>query len=220
MKKSIFLAVAISISVAQFANATTVTFASNASTASVVNSNLSTVATGSFVLLGTFANTNFSLGSDPSITNDWTAIQSAGGWSQFDGTKTTVTSTGAQRIGFNATDGSAAANPFNGKQAYLVIFNATTIAGATQMGIYNSVPWVFPTNTNNNPIGSDSIAFSTLTVPNGGVAISAVGATPVGSYNGSQFVLSAPTAVPEPTTFALGAMIGFAGLGMRRRQRR
>jgi len=220
MKLSLFIPLIVSLSAAPLATATTVSIGASVGAGSrlVTLQNQTTLVGGGVqILVGSFNNTNFTLGSD-TIANDWAAIQTAGQWSQFD---TGVSTNTSSKITGTATDNTATASPFNGKTIYMVIFNTSGgPSTATQMGIFQATTatpsWVFPTNLFGAP-GDSTGSLSTIDPAN---KFQAVGTTPIGSVDATHFYLAAPTAVPEPTTFALGAMIGFAGLGMRRRQRR
>ncbi len=164
-------------------------------------------------LVGTFANPgslSLSLGS---VAN----ILAAGGWSQFGSAQSISTNT----IGGNhpgkvqggPIDTSSNATFFNGKAVYLVVFNTTSAATATQMGIFytslgSPTSWVFPTN---GTVGdSASLAMDDTSIG----AVGGVGST---TSSPQRFVLG--TIVPEPTAFALLApgMIGL--LGYRRLRR-
>ena len=212
--------------------ATTVIFGSNPSARTIANeagSNYtSTVGT---IWIGTFSN---ELGFASTANNlldvqtNVAAITAAGGWEQF--TMDTVTSTlnsgatstldfsllsGTARVGGQATDNNAGgtkATFFDGKQIYLWVFNADTVAASTEMGIFEAtaatVPWLFPTTAGG--LG-DSVTLSTTVAA---ATIAAVNG--VGSISGSQ-LRTEVYGVPEPSRLML---LGTAGLGVFFRRRR
>lgn len=168
-------------------------------------------------MIGTFGNESFSM-SGGTIAANVAAIQTAGAWSQFVGitnSLTLQTISLESKIGGTVTNNTAAADPFNGKQIYLWIFDAPTVGAATQMGIFEATSatpaWLFPTNLGG--IG-DGVTLSTTS---GGATIAAVGTVPVGSATSTHLLLAAP--VPEPSVAFLSA-VGFVAMASGRRRQR
>ncbi|MEO6785281.1 MAG: PEP-CTERM sorting domain-containing protein [Chthoniobacteraceae bacterium] len=217
MKKSVFLSIVASLATLPLASATTVGWGATPSSRSVVQPNSSAVTAGSEVLIGTFANENFSLSSGTVLAN-WTSIMAAGGCSQFASPIFTSSIAGGTKVGGQTTDNTGTATAFNGKTIYLVLFDTTSPNTATEMGIFKatsaSPAWVFPNN--NNGIGDTQTSLGTdITAA---ATIVAVGTTPIGSANSTQLQLAAP--VPEPSTLTFGALAALAAAGSRRRNRR
>lgn len=202
-------------------HATTVGFGADPGSRGVFLQDLTTlVPNGSLVWEGTFANESFSMGTGTIATNV-AAIQLAGSWSQFtndtggspQGTLTISPVLGTGRIGGSVTNTTTpGVTAFNGKSVYLWVFNATTVASATQMGIFRASPasiWVFPTNDGGI---ADNAAFTTgSSDPMAGL---------IGAVSSTKISLAAPTAVPEPSTVTFGALAALAAAGVRRRRRK
>lgn len=106
------------------------------------------------------------------------------------------------------------ASYFDNKQVYLVVFNGTTIAGSTQMGVFTSTSWTFPTNAGG--LG-DSITYDTSTTYNVTDVGNAGSVSNTGGPNSSG-TLQLAAGVPEPSTLAtLFGATGFLALLRRRR---
>jgi hypothetical protein len=102
---------------------------------------------------------------------------------------------------------------FDGKQVYIVIVNGTTIAAASQMGIFTSSSWAYPTNTGSALTDTSSFATSTGTTVN---AVGGAGAVITSPTNALE--LAAASAAPEPST--LVSLLGAGGLLALLRRRR
>ena len=229
MKKTLIITAMLSMVGASVSNATTVTFGGVPTARTAVNTAGSTLTAGSLVWAGTFASEGFSLNSGVSLQSNVTAVTSAGSWKQFTLDPTTglpdsgivnnLTITGSGKAGGTVTDNNTPqADFFNSKPVYLWIFNATTVGAATEMGIFRATtattPWTFPVNAGG--IG-DTVSLSST--PSGAPTVAAIGG--FGSTPGSQFKLTdnfSVAPVPEPSTFAAGAMLALAAMGMRRRR--
>jgi hypothetical protein len=192
------------------ASATIVNFSASPLGRSAVNASLATLPDGSQFLVGTFASPgslSLSLGS---IAN----ILAAGGWSQFASPLTigTAAGNGGKLLG-SATDASAAANAFTGKPIYFVIFNATSAATATQLGIFQAT-----SSTGTGLSFPDNLQFpASATVDTNETTIPAVGGVGSTSASPQRFILA--SVVPEPTAFALLAPGVIGLLGYRRLRR-
>jgi hypothetical protein len=181
------------------------------------------IASPSLVLAGTFANETFSLASADSLLTNFSSITSSGGWQQFalgqPATLTPLNINASGRIGGSLTDNTSGAAAFNAKPIYLMVFNASTVGAATQMGIFRSTdataPWVFPANG-----GGVGDTFTGSTVPTNAptmVAIGGFGSTATaGKLQLTNNFDVAP--VPEPSTFAVGVLSILAAAGMRSRR--
>lgn len=188
----------------------------------------------SLVWVGTFANESFSLNGNRTFQENISDIQSNGGWEQFGfDTSSGVQNAGVTgsffslsasgRISGDLTDTSSGATKAdyfnNGKLLYVWIFNAQTPGAASQMGIFRassaSAPWVFPTNGNL----PDTVTLSAGT--DGAPVIAAIAGVGSGASSDSDFTLNLTgiPPVPEPSTFAAGAMLMLAAMGVRRRRR-
>lgn len=245
MNKSLFILTALGLASLPAAHATSVTWGGTGTNRTVVDSSLIQLAADSLVLAGTFANESFTFNSSLSISDNYSAIVSAGLWKQFtldpatgnpDATinnslKISSTGKAAGVVTDNNGSGSTQASFFNGKPIYLWIFNvatpssvttktasdfATTIAGATQMGIFRATDatptaWNWPTNSNGVgdaiTIGTSSTSAPTM------LAIGGAGST-------TSTQLQLVSAVPEPGTLTLGALAGLGLLASRRRKQR
>jgi hypothetical protein len=214
------------------ANATTITFSGAPTARTVVDSSSQTLAQGDLVLAGTFSNTSFSLNSSLSLADNLASVVSSGVWKQFtfDPTTGLLDSGITNRLAINSNGKAGGvvadinipqADYFDGKQGYLMIFNASTVASATQMGIFTatsaSTPWVFPTNQGGGPgdaftWSSGSVATPTM------VAIGGFGST-----SSSQLTLTnnfaAVPPVPEPSTFSFGLLAGLVAIFPRMRRK-
>jgi hypothetical protein len=239
MKKTFFKSIVIAALSAMSvdAYATTVAFGVVPTSRTVANDvgTALTTSGGSF-WIGTFSNeagiapvVNNSL----SLTDNVSAIIAAGGWERFGfdtatnvanaGTSSTtafdITTSPAGKLGGDFTDNSTGATKadfFNGKKIYVWVFNADTIGGASQMGIFtatagtNLSEWTFKTNAGGLGDGS------TLSTTTSNITLAEVGG--VGSISGSQLRTEAFSAIPEPSRAMLAAMGLFAGLIRRRRK--
>jgi len=224
MKNPIIVASILGMATMPFANATTVGFSGAPSARTVVNSVGATLSSTSLVLVGNFLSETFSLNRSMSVQANFTAIAADGGWKQFSldtvtGTPNTgVTSSAAisatGKLGGQVTDnnfGATKADYFNGRAVYVWLFNAATIAAATEMGIFKaipptSVPWTYPTNSGG--VG-DSVTLSTISSLANVVPVSGVGSTTSALIQ----------LVPEPSTAFLSAL-GLIAMASRRRRNR
>ena len=229
MKKSLLTFLSLVLVALPVARGTTVGFSPVGAQRLVVDSSSTLVGTSSLALVGNFTTESFTFNPSLSISANVAAITTTGGWKQFGldtGTLATDPGVTLPGISINAsgklsgsiTDnngGSTQAVYFNTKNLYVWLFNATTIASATQMGIFRSTdavtPWLFPTNGG----VSDTITFSTTSA--GAPTMVSIGGA--GSATTTNMQLVAAT-VPEPSALAL---VGVAGMGMlaaRRRKQR
>ena len=219
------------------AHATTVGFSPAPTTRTVVDALGSTVTNASsLALAGNFISEAFVFNPSLSIASNVTAITVAGGWKQFGlDTITSATDPGvalpglnisaAGKLGSSIIDnnaGTTQAAYFNAKSLYIWLFNAPTVAAATQMGIFRStdasVPWTFATT--NGGVG-DVLTYSTLI--SSAPTILAIGGTGSVQPAGVSFpngALQLATTVPEPSVLALGCIAGIGMLASRRRKQR
>jgi hypothetical protein len=234
MKKLTFIAILALVAVAIPVSATTVSFtAASAATQrqAILNDGSTPVPDLSLVVAGVFADvTKFSYNPSASPLTNFNNMLTAGdgGFSEFglvqpgNGASEASTYTLAIHLGFGAeqvsaqiidNNGAAAsgqdASFFDNKQLYIVIFNGTTVAAASQMGVFTSASWLFKGNTQGTGGDVGTYATSTGTV-----------VTPV---NGAGSVNSSPNqlelaAAPEPTT--LTTLLGAGGLLALFRRRR
>lgn len=195
-------------------SATTILFSSDATGRSVIDASSNLLPDGRQFLIGRFANP----GAISLASGSATSILAAGGWSQFDGGGLTSTIFGnAGKLTGQAQDNTASANAFNLQTIYLVVFNSTSAATATQMGIFTDptavgpAAWTFPTNLGG--VGDSNTLDMNHT---GFVATGGVG-TVTGSGVGSRFRLTA--LVPEPSAVALLVPSVIGLLGFRRLRR-
>lgn len=215
------------------AHATTVGFSPVPGARTVRNfADTATLATTSLVWAGNFANgATFSLNNTQSLQANVTAVMASGGWNQFslDTSTNTLNADVTGNFGISSlgkvngsvTDNNAGATKadyFNGKNVYVWIFNAPTVAAATEMGIFRAttatVPWTFPTNANG--LG-DTVTFSTTS---SGASIAAFGG--FGSASATQLNLTNNfnvVPVPEPATVSFGLLTTGVALYARRRRR-
>jgi hypothetical protein len=236
MNKHALIAILAFLPLALPLSATTVQFsAAGASTSrqAVLADGSTLVSTGSdLVMLGTFSNVNnFAFNSALSVQQNFTNMLAVGdgGFSQFGLSQPgngsaewssytlTLSTTGVlphsqviNGISDESTPQSGVnASFFDGKQIYIVIVNGATVGAASQMGIYTSTAWLFPTNTGNSLTDTSSFATSS------GTTVSATGGA--GQATSSQLQLAA-AGVPEPTTVT--TILGACGLlGLLRRRR-
>ncbi len=231
MKTSIFFVAASLAALLPTAHASSVTFSAVPTARIVVDSSLSTVTSG-VVWVGTFSNPGgVSLDNGLSLAANVAAVKTSGGWKQFTFDPATglvdspVTNTMAislsGRVGGVVTDHNGAedsglqASFFDNKSLYLWLFNGDS----SQMGIFRAtdaaVPWAFPKNKNGN---GDSVTLSsTVSAAPTVVAIGGFGSAPSGQFKLTNDFNVTP--VPEPSTFAAGAMLMLAAMGVRRRRR-
>lgn len=201
--------------------ATTVGFTAAPGSRTVFEENLSTqIAVGSLVWMGTFANdTQVSMIAGTVAANVTAITTGSAGWSQFTGTSSLgiFSAFGNSKVGGQVTENSAAANPFNGDNVYLWVFNSSAVNTATQMGIFRATTadtaWVFPNNAGGVGDGTTLSTASTFAS-----VITSIGG--VGSADSSRLILESPgiAPVPEPSTFVVGAMLALAAMGVRRRR--
>lgn len=231
MKKSLLTIASIAFGITSVASATTVTWGAAPTARTVTLQGGLTTVTGGLVLVGAFANTTFSFNSSLDIATNFTTISTAGGWKQFTldtvtGTPNagitntmTITTSPVGKIGGSVTDNNngpvtpTKADFFNGKQIYLWVFNAATIAASTQMGVFTATTaspvWNFPTNLGG--LG-DGVTLGTTT----STAATMVSAGSVGTATSTQLQLVATT-VPEPSVLVLGGMAALGMLASRKR---
>lgn len=123
----------------------------------------------------------------------------------------------------NSTNGTAG---FVGQRIYYFAYNTAAISTATQWGIFTApsdLDWVFPANT--PVVGSTSTDLSDVPTNATGILAGSFGPQTdgggyfVGGAGATLYKMAAVSAVPEPSTFAGGAMLALAAMGMRRRRR-
>ena len=171
MKKAILISVHIGLASIPIANATTVGFGNAPSSRVVATSAGVQLSTASLVLVGNFQSEAFAFVPALSMQVNFNNISAAGNWKQYTmDTVTGTTNSGATSTyaisgtgklfgsGADITTGLSKADYFNGKNIYVWIFDAATIAASTTMGIYKDTadtapltPWVFPTNGGGAP---------------------------------------------------------------------
>jgi hypothetical protein len=190
------------------ASATTILFSSSIGGRSAFDASLNPLPDGDLFLVGTFSNVG-----GITLASTAAAVLASGGWSQFDGTRTTSTLGGnSGKLTGTAQDNTATAVPFNQSLLYVVIFNNASAANATQMGIFRAptvaigASWVFPTN-DGGINDSATISMNETTV----AAVGGVGST---TSSPQRFVLTA--LVPEPSAVGLIASGILGLLGYRR----
>lgn len=226
MKTSFIAFAAAALALLPAAHATTVVLSAVPTARQVTDSN-GTVLTSGSVWVGTFSSTSFTFSSTLTVQENVDAIAAAGGWERF-GTDTLASSVNAGvsdtlairaspagRIGGTITDntfGATKADFFDGKPLYVWLFNGSSPATSTELGIFRAtdatVPWVFATNAGG--VG-DSVTYSTTL--SGAPTITSFGGAGSTASGGLQLV----AAVPEPSTMALGALAAI-GLAFRRRR--
>ncbi len=228
MKKTLLILGATFFGLFRLTHATTATFSGVPTARTVVDSSLVTVATSGLVWVGTFGNETFSFNPALSVAANVAAMTTAGVWHQFGldtmtnlpnaGATSTIAISPTGKIRNSVTDnnlGTTKAEFFNNLPLYLWIFNASTPATSTEMGIFRAPtgatqPWTFAPNDGGV---SDNRTYSTAsdTTP----TITAIGGA--GSTNANQLILAA--AVPEPSVIALSGLAGLFMLGIRTRSR-
>jgi len=179
---------------------------------------ITTINTG-LVWVGSFGNEAFSFNPALTVADNVSAITTTGTWRQFGlDTATNLLNAGVSgsltlsltgKIGGSITDNSSGATKadfFNNRLLYLWIFNASTTASATEMGIFRataaSPAWNFPPNAGG--LG-DGLTYGTTT--GAAATITALGSA--GSSTSGTLQLAA--AIPEPS---VGALLGLAFLGL------
>ena len=237
MKKlPLFLSI-LSMVALPIAHATTVGFSPAPTSRTVVDALGSTITNAnSLALAGNFISEAFVFNPALSIAANVSAITLTGGWKQFGlDTVTLATDPGvalpglnisaAGKLGGSIVDNNAGATQaayYNAKNLYIWLFNAPTVAAATQMGIFRStdasVPWAFATT--NGGVG-DVLTYSTLI--SAAPTILAIGGTGSVQAAGGTFTngaLQLAATVPEPSVLALGGLAGLGMLASRRRRQR
>lgn len=232
MRNSFLLAPIVGLLVVPFADATTIGFSPSPTARTVVDSTSAALNDiSSLVWVGNFSNIAFSLNNTLSLQDNVTAIAAAGGWEQFGldtssgspnlGVTGAATISASGKLGGSISDittGATKADYFNNKDLYVWIFNAPSVASASQMGIFRATtattPWVFPTNAGGG-LGDTTTLGTTVGAAS---VISAIGG--VGSTSSSVLQLTAVTPIPEPSTFAFGIIGALAALSSRSRSRR
>lgn len=234
MKNALFAASAILTGLGTLAQATTVSFSPAPSARTITTADGSVLAPTSLVLLGNFSSEAFFYNPALSASANFTAISTAGGWEQFGfdtqtgvanaGVSNTVAINASGKIGGSLTDnttGATKADFFNGKTAYLWIFDGPSIANSNTMGIFKdptetspNIPWIYPSNAGGAP--GDTVAFGTTVGSNPNVsAVAGVGSvTNSGGPNERGRML---LAVPEPSTALLSAVGAIVMIARRRR---
>jgi len=234
MKKSLLTLGLLSVAAIPLAHATSVTWSGVPSARTAVDHLFTQVTAGSLVWAGTFANdTVYTFNPALSIATNVANFTSSDGWKQFTldpatglpdlplAITNTLAVSASGKLSGTVTDNNGTpglglqASFFDNKGAYLWVFNATTVASATEMGIFRAIttsPWSFPPNNNGSgdvvSLSSSNAAAPTIAVIGG-----------AGSTNTTQFILAAST-VPEPSVLALGGLAGIGMLSSRRRKQR
>ncbi len=241
--KSLLLAELLLVISAGSAFATQIGFSGIPSARLVKNAQDTTLtSSNSLVLAGTFATpTAFTLNIYRSLQQNFTSAVSNGGWEQFgiDTTTNPLNTTGYNDGVVSNLQISAGANPgriagavqdnnfgstkadfFNNKPIYVWIFNAPTIAAATQMGIFRATdatqPWTFPTNAG----GIGDVVTSFSTAPGGAPTIAAIGGFGTGGSTlklTDQFNIQAAP-LPEASTALFGLLTLFVTATSRKRR--
>jgi hypothetical protein len=194
------------------AHATIVNISSAPNGRTAVDASLTALDDGDQFLIGKFSNPgalSLSQGSAASIL-------AAGGWSQFDGGQTiSHFQANPGKVQGTVTDNTAAATAFDQQNLYLVIFNTSSAATASQMGIFraasstgSSNPWVFPTN--GGGLG-DSI-----TISSDEPSMAAIGGVGSTTEVPQRFILAV---LPEPSAAGLVVLGILSLLGYRRIRR-
>lgn len=228
MKKAILTSAIVGAAFIPFADATTVGFSAAPSARVVATDAGVQLSTSSLVLVGNFVSEAFTFNNALNMPTNFAAIAAAGGWKQFTldtvaGTpNATITSnynisvTG--KLGGSGKDdnfGATKADYFNGRNVYVWIFDAATIAGSSTMGIFKDptapTPWTFPTNAGG--LNDTANLGSTVTLDPNLSAVAGVGSVTNSPGNGQ--IRLAP--VPEPSTAVLLA-VGLVAMGSRRRR--
>lgn len=232
MKTSLFFVAASLAALLPTAHASSVTFGAIPTARTVVDASSAMVTSG-LVWVGTFTNLGgvASLDSGLTLAQNVANVKTTGGWKQFTFDPATglvdspVTNTmsisGSGKVGGGVTDDngtpstSQKASFFDNKDLYLWLFNGDS----SQMGIFRAtdatIPWKFPIN--NNGLGDSVTLSSTTSAAPTVVAIGGFGSAPIGQFQLTNNFAAAP--VPEPSTFAAGAMLMLAAMGVRRRRR-
>lgn len=231
MKKPLLILSVLSLSAMSVAHATSVTWSGVPSGRTTVDHLLTQVPAGSLVWAGTFATeTGYAFNPLISILANVNNFKSAGGWKQFtldpatgiaDAAITnTLTISASGKVAGQVADNNGLvgstnqASFFDNKGAYVWVFNATTVAAATEMGVFRASttnPWIFPVNGNGS---GDVVSYSSSNA--NAPTVTAVGGA--GAVTTTNFVLV--QAVPEPSVLALGGLAGLGMLSSRRRKQR
>ena len=232
--KTLILTASIALLSLPFAGATSVIFTAAGAQRIVEGADLSLLTnTNTFVWIGNFTTESFGAAVfNPllTISANVTAMKLAGGWKQFgfDTTGTTQEATiftlgvaATSKLSGNVTDTIAGADyfgkttPSDTRNLYVWIFKGTSLANATEMGIFRStdagIPWTFPVNAGG--VG-DTVTLSDSAAAAPTVAV--IGGA--GSATSANLILAAST-VPEPSVLALGTMACVGILSGRRRKR-
>ena len=233
MKTLSSLVAVLSVISVAIAHATTIGFGPQPTARTVKDTSGVQLAVGSLVWAGSFANTSFSLNNTLSLQANVTAAMASGGWKQFGldtstsapvpGRVDTLGISASGKLGGQVQDNNinvpTQADFFNNKQIYVWIFNAPSVASATQVGIFTAttatVPWVFPVNTGG--VGDNQTYSSTNS---GAPTITAIGGFGTAAPSLMQLTNNFNVApVPEPTTAIFGLLTGLAAVYSRRRRK-
>jgi hypothetical protein len=237
-KSYLFAALALTASVS-ISRATTINFGAVPTARQVVDASDAVLSSAtSLVWAGTFASTSFSLNPNLNFAANVAAIQAAGQWKQFTlnpatGTPDTgivntlaISSTQPGRIGGTLTDtngsidntDSVGAAFFNGKPLYLWVFNASTVSGASQMGIFRATTantaWTFPQN-----LGGVGDVATLSTTPGATSVIAAINGIGTGATGAGTLKLSSLPVIPEPSTMGFGILTTLAVISRRQRRK-
>lgn len=215
MKRLLPLALIVTASILE-SNASTVGWgAQNNNSLGLADSSLTPQ--GSLVRLGYFTTSNAQVQAD-AAAGDKTALNSA--FQEF-GTSTVGNGYALDGVwGESSVNGNAS---FVGKQMYYWTLNAATLAAATQWGIFTDPTdpaWIFPSDS---PLpGSTNTDLADVPQNGTGLIVGSFGGGPDANFGNDLYRMTAIAAspVPEPSTFAFGALVGVVALVSLKRRRR
>jgi hypothetical protein len=171
------------------------------------------VAAGSLVKYGYFSTLT-----DAQVTSTWNSYVGSGNqtflntiYNDFVQWSTNTTLNQAGKLGRTLTNGSVSG--FSGSTVKVWVWDAATTNAATQLGIFTSPDWLFPTTTDPTQIANFAKSYAFNTNFNFGSGISAL----IGSEDANSFNLAAIQAVPEPGS-ALALLAVGSVLPRRRRK--